>query len=1561
MKRALGLVIFLLLACTFLFPPHPVSLLNGQPNEAMAIKELWHDRSLPLRKLKAYPTVKGLEPADEEDLVTQTASTSQPVVATTSNASASTLASAVTPLIATTPELNFAGVNSGSGWAQSDSNGAVGASQYVQWVNTKFAVFNKATGALVYGPVNGNTLWSGFGGACQTDNDGDGIAQYDKAAGQWVITTRATPSGGSYYQCFAISTTSDATGSYYRYVFQWPAYYPDYPKVGIWPDAYYMSANGLNTASNYAFTESLLCAFNRSAMLTGATASSQCFEVGSGNNMMLPADLDGSTAPPAGSPEYFLRLSSPNSLEMWQFHVDWTTPSNSTLTGPTTISVPSFSTTSTTPTVPQGGTTQLLNPLGSRLMYRLAYRNFGSYESLVAASTILLSSAQTAIRWYEVRNPEGNPPTVYQEGTFAPDSNSRWNGSIAMDHLGDIALGYSVSGPSMYPGISYTGRLATDALGTMETETSLIAGSASQQSIPNWGDYSSMSIDSSDDCTFWYTNQYLQTSGNRNWSTQIASFRFSACQSSAVTVSPASLTFGGQNVGTTSAAQTVTLYNTSGSTVSISSIAITGTNSGDFAQTNTCGSSVTSGGQCTISVSFTPTAQGARTATVTITDSANGSPQTVSLSGTGTISSSIGLSATSLSFGSENVSSTSTAENVTLTNNGASTLTINNMSITGTNSGDFAETNNCGSYVLSGNQCTIIVTFTPSAVGSRTASVTITDTGSGSPQTVNLNGTGTTAGTPAVSFSPSSLSLGSENVGVTSGAQTVTLKNTGSGTLSIGNPTGAVPTGIRITGANNYDFAQTNNCGISVAAGASCTITVTFTPSGVNGRFGNISVWDTAAGSPQTVSLFGSGTGTTAESFTPTSLTFANQNVYTTSTAQTLNLKNGGNSTLNIISINASGDFAQTNNCGTSLSQGASCNIQVTFTPSAAGTRAGYITVNDTDAIPLQTVNLSGTGQVPTSVVTISPRQASLTFTQQPIQFQASISGSPSSNVTWAVDGITGGNSTVGTISSSGLYTPPSTAGNHLVTATDNADQTETATAPVVITNYAGAFTYQNDNARDGLNSNETVLTTGNVNTAQFGKLFSYSVDGKIFAQPLYVPNILMPGEGVHNVVYVATENDSVYAFDADGNALTPIWQDSFINPSAGVTTLSTTDVNCGDISPQIGITGTPVIDTATNAIYVVVRTKEVSGSTTNYVQRLHALNLGTGQELPNSPVLIQATVAGSGTGSSNGQISFNPLIQNQRPGLLLLNHVIYIVWGSHCDQASFHGWMMGYNDSSLQQVAVYNTTVNGNSGGIWQGGGAPTADANGNIYVETANGKFDGSSPGGVDFGDSFLQLSTSSGLSVADYFTPSDQAYRNTVADVDLGSAGPMLLPDQSSSAPHLLVGSDKEGKIFLVNRDSMGGFNSSGDNIQQEIVGALEPLTRSLPAFWQNNVYYLSVADYLKDFRLYNSLLSTKPISQSPDIIYYPGSTPTISSNGSTNAIVWLIDNGNWYGSGGPAILYAYDAANISRRLYSSAQNASRDGAGNADKFTVPVVANGKVYVGTANQLDVYGLLP
>ncbi|MBV8859547.1 MAG: hypothetical protein JOZ02_21625 [Acidobacteria bacterium] len=445
-----------------------------------------------------------------------------------------------TPTATPTPTpsalLNFDGLGNGGGYtpnaAPPDTNGAIGATQYVQWVNEAFAVYSKTTGAKLAGPTNGNQLFTALGAThqCAVDNDGDPVVQYDKANNRWVMTQFAVTNGATkgYYECIAVSQTSDATGAYNVYAFKEPNF-NDYPKFGVWADGYYAT---YNMFSGNTFTGARLCAYDRAKMVAGQAATEQCFQLSSAFGGVLPADLDGNIAPPAGAPEYFANFGS-NSLNVWKMHTDWVTPASSTLTGPSTISVAAFSTACAGGTcIPQGGTTQKLDSLADRLMYRLAYRHFADgHEAMVLNHSVNPGTGPlSGVRWYELRI-TSNTPSLFQQGTYAIDSNSRWMGSIAMDKVGNIAVGYSVSGTSLSPGIRFATRAPGDAAGTLGAESSIIAGGGSQTAtLSRWGDYSAITVDPVDDCTFWYTTEYLKANGTFNWSTRIASFRLPTCQ-----------------------------------------------------------------------------------------------------------------------------------------------------------------------------------------------------------------------------------------------------------------------------------------------------------------------------------------------------------------------------------------------------------------------------------------------------------------------------------------------------------------------------------------------------------------------------------------------------------------------------------------------------------------------------------------------------------------------------------------------------------------------------------------------------------------------------------------------------------------------------------------------------------------------------------------------------------------------------------------------------------------------------------------------------------------------
>jgi hypothetical protein len=513
--------------------------------------------------------------------------------------------------------------------APPDTNGAVGPNHYVETVNASFAIFNKS-GTPIYGPVPINRLWSGFGGGCQTNNDGDPTAVYDSLADRWIISqfsVTTTP----YLMCVAVSTSPDPTGSYYRYSFNYGTVnFPDYPKLSVWPDAYYLTVNFF--AGGLTFTGAGVAALNRAKMLAGQPATQQLFQTSAAYGGLLAATVDGTRLPPAGSPNYLVALGTSSSLVAWKYHVDWTTPSNSTFTGPGSLAVAPYAEACNGGTcIPQAGTTQRLDSLADRVMYRLAYRNFGDHEALVVNHSISAGSS-TGIRWYELR-PSGGNLRVYQQGTYAPDPSYRWMGSIAMDQAGGIGLGFSVSSSSLKPQIHYTGRRASDPLGQMtQGEGTIINGAGVQtgRNLSRWGDYSSLSIDPVDGCTFWYANEYIPTNGAFNWRTRIGTFQLTGCAAPpppndfSISTNPTSLSLASGGSGTS----TISTAITSGAaqTVTLSASGQPAGSSASFSPT-----SVSAGGSSTLTVNAGTAAAGTYTVTVTGTGTSATHAATLSL------------------------------------------------------------------------------------------------------------------------------------------------------------------------------------------------------------------------------------------------------------------------------------------------------------------------------------------------------------------------------------------------------------------------------------------------------------------------------------------------------------------------------------------------------------------------------------------------------------------------------------------------------------------------------------------------------------------------------------------------------------------------------------------------------------------------------------------------------------------------------------------------------------------------------------------------------------------
>jgi len=583
-------------------------LLLGLPGAAMAqggppqvVVATEHDVSPPLRELPPGPRHFGVleaEPVKRIPSSRTPASGPDPVLQRV-------LQPGAPAFLAPATIANFDGVGNGFtgpagtfvvNSAPPDTNGAVGPNHIVEVVNTDFAVFSK-TGTALLGPLPINTLWSGFGGRCATENDGDPVVVYDRIADRWVISqfqVTVTP----FQQCVAVSTTPDPTGSYFRYAFSYTDGFPDYPKMGVWPDGYYITYNLFNNAGT-AFLGSKVCAFDRARMLTGAAATQQCFNTSSSFGGLLPGDFDGRTLPPAGAPNPLIALGATNTtLALWKFHSDFTTPANTTFTGPTTVAVPAF-TEACAPSgtcVPQSGGGSL-DSLSDRLMYRAAYRNFGDHEAIVVNHAVTVGSS-VGLRWYELRGVT-TTPSLFQSGTFAPDANFRWMGSAAMDQAGNMAIGYSVSSSALKPQIRITGRLAGDAAGTLtQGETTVIAGNGAQgASLTRWGDYSSLSVDPTDDCTFYFSSEYIPANGTFNWRTRIASFKLPNCGAAAapdfsMSASPATVTVTqGGSAPTTIA---VTPQNGFNGAVDLSVTGLPQGAAGSFSVNPTTGSSVLS-------------------------------------------------------------------------------------------------------------------------------------------------------------------------------------------------------------------------------------------------------------------------------------------------------------------------------------------------------------------------------------------------------------------------------------------------------------------------------------------------------------------------------------------------------------------------------------------------------------------------------------------------------------------------------------------------------------------------------------------------------------------------------------------------------------------------------------------------------------------------------------------------------------------------------------------------------------------------------------------------------
>ncbi|HEY3861831.1 MAG TPA: chitobiase/beta-hexosaminidase C-terminal domain-containing protein [Verrucomicrobiae bacterium] len=731
-----------------------------------------------------------------------------------------------------------------------------------------------------------------------------------------------------------------------------------------------------------------------------------------------------------------------------------------------------------------------------------------------------------------------------------------------------------------------------------------------------------------------------------------------------------------------------------------------------------------------------------------------------------------------------------------------------------------------------------------------------------------------------------------------------------------------------------------------------------------NGQMDEVAIFNTALTPQQVFNLYFSGAGGAPRVFAP--VASPSNNVFAGTTV-----------TLNSLALGEPPFSYQWQSNGVSLPGATGASLILTDAQAP-----------DSGAYDVIVTNSSGSNISPALTLVVNPASGPI-FTQEPApasltnyvnglaSFSAAAGGSPPMTFQWAHDGTNLPGQTAASLTLPNLQVAESGTYTLLVSnalGTNLSTPAVLTVLPLPVGTALNLLTYHNDNTRQGANTNEFLLTLANVNVTNFGLLFRYPLDGYAYATPLYVSGVAVPGQGTRNVVYAATEHNSLYAFDADSNTGTNgglLWHTNF-GPSA----LSSSQEfgtryhggNYTDLVPEVGITGTPVINLAAGTLYVDVLTRDTTASATNYNHRIHALNITNGAEMPFSPVIVSGSVPGTGVGGNGTTVPFDPIQHLQRPALTLVGNMLYVAYGSYADTDPYHGWVFGFNATTLQRPAnyIFNTTPNatvaafqGNAGegALWMGGNGLCADANSNLYFEVANGSFSQNTNGG-DYGDSFVKLSTTNTLAVADYFTPAEQASLQA-GDEDLGSGGAMMLPDSVGSAahPHLLVGCGKEGKLHLVDRDNMGHFNPNNDNqIVQEVPGAVGG-TWSSPAYFNHLIYYQGSGDIMKAFYVSNAVITGTPVTQSSTAFGFPGATPAVSANGTNNGIAWIIQ-ADAYTSSGPAVLHAYNATNLAQELYNSSMNLARDNPGAAVKMNTPAVVNGKVYVGAEYALSVYG---
>ena len=822
-----------------------------------------------------------------------------------------------------------------------DNDGAPGTTQYTEFVNTFYAVYSK-TGSLLLGPLAGNTFWSALGGGCANDNWGDPIVRFDAAAQRWVVAQFDLGGGGGpYAECVAVSTTDDATGSYNQYRFSF-SQFPDYPKMGVWPDAYYFSYN-INGGS------AEVCANDRNAMLAGSSATQVCFTP-SGQFGMLPADLDGPNQPAPGTPNFFMELDPDGSanLSMWSFHVDFGTPSNSTFTGPTLIPVAAYS--PSCPGFTRGACAPQPDPgsdgletLSDRLMYRLAYRNYGDHTVLTTSHSVQVSGTGAGVRWYEIHNPETSP-TLYQQGTFSPDSQYRFMGAVAMDRSENLAVGYTRtgSGAGQYPSLVYAGRVPSDPLGTLESEVTLLAGTGSQSSggYDRWGDYSSMTIDPTDDCTFWFTESYIKTTGANsgfNWSTAIGNFSFPGCGTPdfALNANPNSLTVKQGATGT--------------STITVSDL------DGFNGSVTLSNSALPSG----VTAAFNPNPT-TNTSTLTFTVGATAATGTTTVTITGVSGSLTHTTTVSLTVIKPDFSLTANPSSLAITQGHTGTSTITISPINGFNGSVSLTTGTLPSGVTAGFNpnpatSTSTLTFTVAANATTgTATVTVTGVSGSLTHSTNISLT-VNAPVGTITVKPTHETFGKVEVGQIGAAKTITATNSGTASVTF--------TSVAV-GTANFKITS-STCAGSLLPTKKCTVQVEFTPAQGGSLTDTLTFIDSASNNPQTVALSGTGE---ALLLSPSFINFNTVTVGSTSAPQGITITNLSSSTVTLtgtsLTGSGKGDFLISGNtCGATLGNGASCVVSVEFKPSAKSVFTASLQVKSNGGGGAQTVSLEGTGK----------------------------------------------------------------------------------------------------------------------------------------------------------------------------------------------------------------------------------------------------------------------------------------------------------------------------------------------------------------------------------------------------------------------------------------------------------------------------------------------------------------------------------------------------------------------------------------------------------------------